>query len=471
MKYTKKEIRKVINVLLCVCAVSILTAVAFAALWFSAYRQIKNTGIREDPGDDTRQEDTGEPGTSSGEDENAVLEALKKENAELERRLAELEAGTDTAGEEKTEPSDTEPAQPIYVPIEGQFDTGDLTPADPASLSYTFDLTRQYAILAELEAKMRDVPFIVAPDGTLTSLAGLKFPEGTEVVYKEAKGTGYDSEGKPLVREIDYAAMGYTFPSVSVAYRDLERGTTYSYGGDTLLFSASLIKAPYIYTLLDQFAQYHAVIAANPENDPAVGQTLSDEILEKYDYSRKIVITESMKQKGSGSIRKMDLSDGGKEFTVLELITYAIKESDNTAFRVLRDEFGYDYFWAVSKKLGCTSVFSSFNNLTTEDAIKYLAAIYDFAKTCPDEGKLLIGLMQQSAHTVMIPAALPGKNVAHKYGWDEKSYHDMAIVYGDAPYAVCVMTNFDFPESNETLNAYIRDIVKSVDRLHESFYN
>ncbi len=434
-----------------VCA--LLVSGLFAVLYFQTVGETKPTAASVDTADAVE------------------LARLKNENEYLRAKLDAYPA--DTTAQFVTEsPKQTEPPMETMPAIPPEtYDPGDITPADPASLSYTFDLTKQAAIIKRLEQAMQQVPFIVAPDGTLMPLSELTFDEDTTIIYKESAGTGYDAEGQPLQREIDYAAMGYSFPTVALAYRDLERGTTYAYHADTVFFSASLIKVPYIYTLLEQFAKYQEIKTANPTNDPAVGSTLSDEILEKYDLSRKITITESMKAEGSGTIRDMDLSGEGKEFTISELIGYAIKVSDNTAFRVLRDEFGYDYFRAVSKQLGITSVFQSFNLLTVDEAIRYLSAIYDFAKTYPTEGGMLISLMKQANHTVMIPAALGNSSdVAHKYGWDSNSYHDMALVYGDAPYAVCVMTNFDFPRSDETINTYIRSLIRDVDALHKSFY-
>lgn len=400
-------------------------------------------------------------------------EALSAENARLKSENEDLRSTLDALQTEPVTEQETEPPrepEPAVPDIIGDFDPGDLTPADPESLSYTFDLTKQLALIRELEKPLADMPFIVDPEGTLMLRSEVEFDDETEIIYREAAGTAYDADGLPLVREIDYEAMGYSFPAAAVSYRDLERGTTYSCNGDTVFFSASLIKAPYIYTLLDQIAQYNAIRRANPQNDPKVGKTLSESILEKYDLERKITITESMKADGSGTIREMDLSGGGKEFTVRELIGYAIKVSDNTAFRVLRDEFGYDYFWTVSQKLGVKSVFTSFNNLTADDAVTYLAAIYDFAAAYPEEGGLLINLMMQANHAVLIPAALSGQRVAHKYGWDHDSYHDMALVYGKAPYAVCIMTNFDFDKATKTINDYIIGLAQGVDSLHRSFY-
>ena len=84
---------------------------------------------------------------------------------------------------------------------------------------------------------------------------------------------------------------------------------------------------------------------------------------------------------------------------------------------------------------------------------------------------MLISLMKNANHQVLITQAVehPG-NVAHKYGWDTASYHDMAIVYGEAPFAVAVMTDFDFAQNDDDINAYIRSLVADIEAIHKDFY-
>ncbi len=465
----KREQKLIFTVLIAVTALSILLAAGFAALYLSGRAavsvgvgtDVKNPAVTDEVPDDLAN------GTESPD--TAELADLRRENEFLEQQASDLRAEID-ALKQAAEEAETE-----YIPnpptdLEGQFDPGDLTPADPESLTYTFDLNEQLAVIRALEEQMKNSPYIVDPDGKLMLLEDVKFDEDTEILYRAKAGTPLDDKGVAEEKEIDYEAMGYKFPTIAISYRDMERGTAYSYNGDYVYFSASLIKAPYIYSLLHQIAQYNEIKKANPTNDPSVGKTLSKATWEKYDLERKITVTESMVEKGSGKIKDMDLS-GGKEFTVLELIEYAIKVSDNTAFRILRNEFGYDYFWSISKQLGVKSVFTSFNNMTADEACIYLAAIYDFAKDYPSEGGLLINLMKNANHQVLIPKAVSNPYaVAHKYGWDADSYHDMALVYGNAPFAVCVMTNFDFSVNDDDLNAYIRSLVTEIEKLHNTFY-
>lgn len=468
MRRNSKELKLIFITLSAVTVLSVIVAAGFAAMYFTSRNTYSQPVVQT--GADVSDTDAGTDADDSASADDTALSRLEQENEDLRAEAQSL------AEELEQLQKEVSGAETEYIPegdtaISGTFDPGDITPADPDSLSYTFNLTEQLARIRALEDRMKNGPFLVDPDGELIKIEDIEFDEDTEILYRAAENSPLDEDGKPVNTEIDYEAMGYTCPTVAIAYRDLERGTSYSYNGDTVYFSASLIKAPYIYTLLYQIAQYNEIKAANPINDPAVGKTLTQEIWDKYDLERKITLTESMKAEGSGKIKDMDLSGAGKEFTVLELIEYAIKVSDNTAFRVLRNEFGYDYFWTVSRSLGVESVFTSFNNMTAEEACIYLAAIYDFAKEYPAEGGILISLMKNANHQVLITQAVDNPyNVAHKYGWDESSYHDMAVVYGDAPFAVCVMTDFDFAVNDDDINEYIRSLVAEIEDIHRDFY-
>ena len=449
-----------------ITAVTLFLAAGFAALYLTGLENQRPADTYP-VGEETQTEVPNQAGPTPDTEE---LISLRQENADLMKQLDALRAELESM-REKESAADTEhlPVPPTNPP--DQFDPDDLKPADPESLTYTFVLNEILSRIAALEDKIQSGPYIVAPDGTLMRLEDVVLEEGTEIILRPAQGAVLHPDGTVSETEIDYEAMGYRYPTIAISYRDMVRGTTYSCNGDQRLFSASLIKAPYVYTLLHQIAQYNEIKRANPENDPAVGKTLAQETWDKYDLGRMILLTEESKAPGSGKIKNMDLSGEGKEFSVLELIEYAIKHSDNTAFRVLRDEFGYEYFWTVSYELGVRSVFTSFNQLTANEANLYLAAIYDFALEYPEEGGMLVNLMKKSDHQVLIPMAVknPG-DAAHKYGWDSESYHDMAIVYGDAPYAVTVMTTFDIATNHDGLNAYIRSLIREIEALHETLY-
>ena len=157
MNHSRRKVRILFRIMIAVCTVSVLLAVLFASLWV---KQV----YKEDP----------VTAPADAEQDRAELTALRKENETLREQLKAAEEAYDavlvsvSADTQKNDeelaalqreietlreqleaaetaydvvPADTEEALSAYVPIEGTFDPGDLTPADPESLSYTFDLS------------------------------------------------------------------------------------------------------------------------------------------------------------------------------------------------------------------------------------------------------------------------------------------------------------------------------------------
>ena len=254
----------------------------------------------------------------------------------------------------------------------------------------------------------------------------------------------------------------YEYPRISVYYEDISTGFRYSYNADDVVFSASVVKAVYILSLLEDVSAAHAAAEEARENP-------DDELVfedEKFDIeNQKWILTNSAKREGSGKLSDME---EGTEFTYLELVKYAITESDNTAFSELRRVFGYDSFYALASKLGVTSMRSSFNNLSAQDAGKFLRRIYEFTESGDRFGAILKEYMMSTKFSVLLPSGVYPTKVAHKYGWDKEAYHDAGIVYNEKPYILVIMTDMD--EGGDEVNDYIKSIIKKIDIMHRNFY-
>ena len=273
---------------------------------------------------------------------------------------------------------------------------------------------------------------------------------------------------------------------VSFYYRDLGTGYTLSYEADHIMYAASLVKAPYIYTMLQTIADFeynkrHFDAEGNPlydaEGNPLFegphpnldeeGNILYLEGEEKYDLSRIWTFDkEKMTVDGSGVIKKMD---DGIQMTYLELVRHALQYSDNVAFAEIRKVFGYTEFYAMARTLGVRGTAKGYMQLSAEDCGKFMEAIYTFTEENETYGPFMKQALLDSSHTVMIPYALSPIPCAHKYGWDEDSYHDMAIVYDEHPYILVIMSDLDAGGTEE--NKYIRDIARSIHSIHKNFYS
>lgn len=274
--------------------------------------------------------------------------------------------------------------------------------------------------------------------------------------------------------------------SVSFYYRDLQTGYTISYESDNIMYAASLVKAPYIYTMLKTVADFEynklnfdsdgnplydeegkPLYEGNHPNLDEEGKIIYLEGEEKYDLSRLWTFNkEEMAVEGSGIIQKME---DGVQLTYLELATYALQYSDNIAFAEIRKMFGYTEYLSMARSIGVRGSSHGYMKLSADDCGIFLGAIYDFIETNDVYGTLMKDAMIAANYPVLIPAGVSPTVTAHKYGWDEDSYHDMAIVYDEHPYILVIMTDLDAGTSKEIL--YVRDIVCAIHSIHRNFYS
>lgn len=286
--------------------------------------------------------------------------------------------------------------------------------------------------------------------------------------------------GETIVHEETLTSM------VSFYYRDIETGYTISYESDNIMYAASLIKAPYIYTMLKTVADFeynklHFDADGNPlfdeEGQPLFegdhpnldeeGRIVYLEGEEKYDLSRLWTFNkEEMTVEGSGKIQNME---DGTQFSYLELVRYALLYSDNIAFAEIRKMFGYSEYLQMARAMGVRGSSYGYMKLSADDCGIFLSAIYEFMETNETYGALMKEAMIGSNYPVLIPAGVSPAVAAHKYGWDEDSYHDMAIVYDEHPYILVIMTDLDAGSSKEIV--YVRDIVRSIHSIHRNFYS
>jgi len=203
---------------------------------------------------------------------------------------------------------------------------------------------------------------------------------------------------------------------VSLYYEDLESGYVYTYNADHEYFAASLMKAP--------FCLYVLKLASEG----------------KCDLNQKVTYTATFQSAGTGIIKN---SAFGTQYTIQQLIEYAIRYSDNAALRMLRSVFSVDGFKEFATSIGIKDTSSigyvTNSDITVTDAATYLHAIYDFIETDETYGKMLYQYMT----TTRNPMFYSSYPLARKYGWADASFHDMGIVYAPHPYILIMCTDHE----------------------------
>ncbi len=281
------------------------------------------------------------------------------------------------------------------------------------------------------------------------------------------------------LRELIFAREDVIMPSVSVYYEDLTTGYHYGFNESALYDAASVIKAPYVMSILravaaDEKAYLAAKLEAGeaPERIDTDGDDIPDTTVIEYSdpiYNLSdIVIYEkkTMAAAGSGKIKNMP---DGTELTYIDFVKYTLEESDNVGFSQLKKRFGYNSYYALAREVKANSVLSGGNNMSAADAGKLFKAIYEFIEEDNSYSQIMYNSMLKANHTVIIPYGVSPTKALHKYGWDEGAYHDVAIVLcEDKPYILSVFT--DFEKGGDEVNEYLRNIVKMINKLHKGFY-
>ncbi len=259
----------------------------------------------------------------------------------------------------------------------------------------------------------------------------------------------------------------YEAPKIALYYEDINNGYKYTYNSDEVFDPASMVKAPFILSLLIEASAEEAKIEEARLAAKEAG-TL-DTLIEPerlFDMTKKITYTkDAYYQSGSGEIIK---SEDGTVYTYRDLFYHVLECSDNVAYAILKNTFGTKYYGNLVVNLGATSMYKKPVGMSAADAGKCMKAIYEFTESDAYYAAFMKDALIGSAHHTMIPYSVSPKKAAHKYGWDVGAYNDMAIVYAENPYVLSVMTNYD--KGGKEVNEYIQSLLKLINKMHDNFY-
>ncbi len=435
--------------------------------------------------------------TRNGERLEMSLSQLEDEKKRLEIEVAELELKLNDAGE-----SFKGEIEALKADIEAKMAEIAALEADIAKYRTVFniDVRAQAQLIDEIVSYIETAcPYVrvFTPDpefpddpekvteswrliSELMAEEQAKLDEGAMLFTEEELAmSGLTAEELTTVRlrELVLAREDVKYPCVSIYYEDLATGYHFDYNADVPYNSASVIKAPYLLSLLkavsDEEKAYLDALSEKgevPEMIDDDGDGTPDRAKIEYsdptlDLYEKVIYTKAeMYQDGSGKIQEME---DGTEFSYLDFVKYTLEYSDNVAYQALRKRFGFSRMSALAYKLG---VNIQSNSMTARGAGKLFSEIYKFTEEDETYGKIMAESMKKANHTVIIPFGVSPDKALHKYGWDTDSYHDAAVVLsGDKPYVLAVFSDLD--KGGNEINLYLREIVKMIHKLHRGFYN
>jgi beta-lactamase class A len=207
-----------------------------------------------------------------------------------------------------------------------------------------------------------------------------------------------------LRSELKQIAQAYP-GTYGVVVLDPSSGERVAMDADRRFLAASLNKLPVLMTL------YRAAASGAVDLDDKISMQASD--VQAY---------------GTGVLYEYPV---GHTITLRECARLLIKESDNTAWKMLDRYLGRDYIRGELYRVGARSTEYWLPNTTTpEDVQLMLEKISDPSYTTPDLSAEMLDLMTNTSFEDRLPQPLPeGTRVSHKIGYYGSTFADAGIVF------------------------------------------
>lgn len=258
----------------------------------------------------------------------------------------------------------------------------------------------------------------------------LKTRGGEPAREDERSGPGPESagqeSGQPEARELEARLREITsgYPGeYGVVLWQPESGTRVSVGAGESFSAASLAKLPVLLALYREASEGHLSLDERIETRPADIQSYGTGVLHTYPV-------------GTG-MRLRDCAE------------YLIKESDNTAWRMLERRLGRDRVRQEIDSVGARSSHYADARHTTspDDTLKVLRKISDPAYTSPEHSREMLSTMTSTAFEDRLPQGLPADaRIHHKIGSLGDSFGDAGMVVppedegSGGPYYIVVLS-------------------------------
>jgi beta-lactamase class A len=213
----------------------------------------------------------------------------------------------------------------------------------------------------------------------------------------------FAGEKDALRAELQGIAQAYP-GRYGVVISDPSTGETVSMEADGRFLAASINKLPVLMAL------YRSAAAGTVDLDDEISMQASD--IQAY---------------GTGSLYTKPV---GHTITLRECAGYLIKESDNTAWKMLDRYLGRDYIRSELYAAGARSTEYWIPNTTTpNDVLIMLEKISDPSYTTPDLSDEMLGLMTNTDFEDRLPHLLPNDaRVSHKIGSYGATFGDAGVV-------------------------------------------
>lgn len=194
----------------------------------------------------------------------------------------------------------------------------------------------------------------------------------------------------------------------------LDEGLNYGVYENELFIAASLVKLPVIATLYKEVEK------------GSIG------------LDTKYILKDSDKISGSGSLQ---YKKAGSVFTYRQLVELMGKQSDNTAFRIIKKVLGDEKINRKISEIGMTQTSLTDNKTSPYDIGLFFKKLWNKEIVSEKSRDVILASLTDTIYENWLVAGVPKEiKVAHKYGREIHVVNDAGIVFAKNPYVVVVLT-------------------------------
>ena len=205
---------------------------------------------------------------------------------------------------------------------------------------------------------------------------------------------------------------------------DLETGFSFGVNELDTFEPASLNKLPVMAALYMEAESLRPGGTASPEG-------------ESY-LESKYKLKDSDKATGAGSLFTRP---GGYEITYRNLIRLMGKQSDNTAFNIVKNLLGDEKIEQAILRIGMKDTSLTKNETTPVDIGIFFEELWHGNIVSPEYRDELLGFLTDTLYESWITEGVPDEiRVAHKYGRETHVVNDAGIVYAQDPFVLVIMS-------------------------------
>lgn len=241
---------------------------------------------------------------------------------------------------------------------------------------------------------------------------------------------------QPLREQIQKIVKDEGHDTISVYFEFLNTGANIQINNETRYYPASLVKLP------------SAMVAMKKVEDG------------EWSMDSRLVLFEQDKDSRYGTLYKQPV---GTRFTISELLTALLTQSDNTAHRMLMRNLSEQELDELKDAIGLNDLFNEKSEVSAKEYSRLFRALYNSSFLKRDGSQKILEWLTQTPFNNSLPSGLSSETkFSHKIGEDdvEKNYLDAGIVYlPNRPYLVTVMIK---RQSQEQAEATMGQISKAI---------